>query len=306
MWQDAFVQAGFRGSLSRDAVLADYTTFKIGGKADLLLEAGEENDLVLARSLCAKEGIPLTLIGRGSNLLIRDGGIRGLVVVVAKGMQSIRREGNRLVCEAGASLGAVSHAALEYALQGLAFASGIPGSLGGAVVMNAGAYGGEMKDVVESVRLITENGEIIQVGKPDLAFAYRDSALQSGDLRGSIVTGATLLLSPGDREQIRSEIEDLTRRRREKQPLTYPSAGSAFKRPAVGYAAEMIEKAGCKGLSVGDAQVSTLHAGFIINTGRATAKDTIELFRLVQKRVYDMFGVQLEWEVRLLGEDEPA
>lgn len=301
--RDRFLKAGFQGKLLQNAPLVKYTTFRIGGPADYLLEAENEFDLLLAQNLCKEEGLPLTLIGRGSNLLIRDGGIRGLVVVLAGGMEEVSIEGTSLHAQAGASLPAVSRAAQKAGLADLTFACGIPGSIGGAVVMNAGAYGGEIASWIEKVRILSKDGRFFTLSKDELAFSYRHSLLQEKGWEDAIVTHVDLRLQKGDPACLLKRMEELTRLRREKQPLAYPSAGSAFKRPANGYAAQMIEQSGCKGLRIGQAQVSTLHAGFIVNLGGATAKDTIALFEEVQKRVFAAFHVQLEWEVRLLGQE---
>lgn len=286
--------------LLRNAPLAPYTTFRIGGPADVLLDAASEQEVIIAIRTARAMGVPVTHIGSGSNLLIRDGGIRGLVVRIGGAMAQIEVDGACIRAQAGISLGALARAAADASLEGLEFASGIPGALGGAAAMNAGAYGGEMSQVITRVRALTESLEPIWLEKDALDFGYRHSVILD---RALIVTQAELTLRPGSSTEILERMRDLAQRRREKQPLTYPSAGSTFKRPEGYFAAKLIDDAGLRGFSVGGAQVSEKHAGFVINTGGATAKDVLALMDEVRRIVFERFGVTLEAEVRILGED---
>ncbi len=279
----------------RGADMKKYTSFKIGGRADLLAEPENREQLRKVLKMC--QGVPYAVIGNGTNLLIGDGGFRGVIIRIGNRFSEIRVEGNRIYAAAGATLAAVARAAMEAGLSGFAPLAGIPGTVGGALVMNAGAYGGEVADVLERATCITPEGEEKTVF--DHGFSYRHSMYQEKDW---IITDAVFSLSPGDREEIRREMEELAAKRREKQPLTLPSAGSAFKRPVGGYAAQMIDEAGLRGFSVGGAQVSEKHAGFVVNIGDATARDVRELLMAVQKKVKETYGVQLEPEIRFLGE----
>ena len=249
-------------------------------------------------ALCRRREIPYTVIGRGSNLLVSDKGIRGAVFDLSS-MTGYRFDEERLTACAGTALSTLAHAAAERSLSGLEFAAGIPGSLGGAVFMNAGAYGGEMKDVVTNARVLDKEGSVRTLSGEELALSYRHSALEEN---GWILLTAELMLKPGEKEKIEETMRDLAERRREKQPLNFPSAGSTFKRPEGHFAGRLIEEAGLKGYSVGGAQVSEKHAGFVINKGGATAKDVITLCKDVQARVKETSGVDLELEVRLIGE----
>ena len=278
--------------------MASHTTFKIGGAADLFVQPTSEFQIMLLLGAAAKEGTPVTVVGRGSNLLVADEGIRGMVLCLGEGFGKIRLEdGGRLVCQAGASLASVCKAAMEHSLTGLEFAWGIPGSIGGAVVMNAGAYGGEMKDVVTRVCHLTMEGTAGELTGPKLDFAYRHSAYSD---QTACVTQVTVQLQPGDREEIRARMKEIGARRIDKQPLEWPSAGSTFKRPAQGYASALIDQCGLKGLRVGGAQVSEKHAGFIINTGGATCADVVELMTQVREEVFRQKQVLLEPEVKVL------
>ena len=241
------------------------------------------------------------VIGNGSNILVRDEGYKGAIIEVNSRINDIDVIGDEIVADAGAKLSAVAMTAYENDLAGFEFAHGIPGNVGGAVVMNAGAYGGEMKDIVESVTLVKNDGsETISINAADLDLSYRHSILE--DTRDVAVT-VTLKLKKGNHEEIAGRMAELTKRRNEKQPVQYPSAGSFFKRPAGYFAGKLIQDAGLKGATVGGAQVSDLHSGFIINKGGATATDIIDLMHLVQNTVYDKFGVRLEPEVRIIGDE---
>ena len=279
----------------RMADMKKYTSFKIGGCADLLAEP--ENVSQLRAVLKVLKDVPHIIIGNGTNLLFGDGGYRGVVLRLGNRFARVRVEGNRIYADAGASLAAVSRAAMEAGLAGLAPLSGIPATVGGAVIMNAGAYGGEMADVIETVTYMTPDGEAGE--SSDHGFSYRHSTYMEKD---RIITGAVFKLSKGDSEEIKREMEALSVRRREKQPLNLPSAGSAFKRPKEGFAAKMIDEAGLRGFSVGGAAVSEKHAGFVVNTGNASADDVRKLLLAVQKKVEEAYGVVLEPEIQFVGE----
>ncbi len=278
-----------------------HTTFRVGGNADIFFLPKDVQEVQTALLLAKKANCPVTFIGRGSNLLVRDGGIRGLTVCFGEAFGGIRVEGNMIIAGAGETLTHVSNVALENGLSGLEFASGIPGSVGGGMAMNAGAYGGELSSVTKWAYLMdSETGEVRQYDVAHLQMGYRTSlALKEN----KIVTGAAFCLTPGNKEDIKSKMDDFNRRRREKQPLNYPSAGSTFKRPEGHFAGALIEQAGLKGTRVGGAEVSELHAGFIINRGDATARDILDLIALVTKRVYEHAGITLEPEVRIIGEE---
>ena len=289
-----------KGRVETDIPMKELTTLRVGGKADCVVFAGSESDVEQIALFCADRGVPLTVVGRGSNLLVRDGGLSGVVLMMGKAFADVRVEENRVYAQAGATLGAAARAAQQAGLSGLEFAEGIPGSVGGGVRMNAGAYGGEMSGAVERVRVLQKNGEVIWLDKAQMAFGYRHSAVEES---GAVVLGAVFALQPDDREAIAARMGDYAARRREKQPLTYPSAGSFFKRPEGYFAGKLIEDAGLKGASVGGAQVSEKHAGFLINTGNAAAADFLQLKDLVQRTVYEKYGVHLEPEVRIIGRD---
>lgn len=279
--------------------LSRHTTFRVGGPADALLLPKDAQEVARALALCREAGEECLVMGNGSNLLVRDGGVRGLVIRLAEPMSGIQVQGTRIRAQAGALLSQVSRAALEGGLTGLEFASGIPGSLGGGMAMNAGAYGGELAQCVREA-VVLHSGWVETLTREELQMGYRTSRVLR---EGAIVLEATLELQEGDREQIRAQMDELNRRRREKQPLSFASAGSTFKRPQGHFAGALIEQAGLKGLRVGDAQVSELHAGFVINRGHATARELLELIEQVQERVYAHSGVRLETEVRICGVD---
>ena len=279
--------------------LARHTTFRVGGPADVLFLPESAEELRRAMELAREAGEDCLVIGNGSNLLVRDGGVRGLVIKLAGPMSGISVEGNSIRAQAGASLSQVSRAALQASLTGLEFASGIPGSLGGALAMNAGAYGGELSQVVREATALLD-GEVRTLSREELAMGYRTSRLLR---EGGIVLSAVLDLKEGDASEIAETMDELNRRRREKQPLSFPSAGSTFKRPEGYFAGALIEQAGLKGYAIGGAQVSEKHAGFLINRGGATASDLLRLIEYVQERVYAQSGVRLETEVRICGVD---
>ncbi len=281
----------------RDAEMSRYTTLRLGGRADWLAfpRSGEEIAALFAEA--EQAGLPVTVIGHGSNLLVLDGGIRGLVIRVEKNMHGIRREGNRLTAQAGAMLGAAAAAAAEAGLAGLEFASGIPGTVGGGMTMNAGAYGGELGDVTVRVNGIRPDGTPVSLTREEMQFGYRTSAVRKLNF---IVTEAVFELREGDPAEIRAKMNELNARRTEKQPLDVPSAGSTFKRPEGYFAAALIDQCGLKGYSIGGAQVSLKHAGFLVNTG-SSSRDYLELVRYVQRVVLERAGVQLEPEIRIIG-----
>ena len=283
------------------AIMARYTTFHIGGPADVLVNISAPGEIPLALRAAKQAGAPVTVIGNGSNVLVRDGGIRGLVIRIDGAMNAVRREGDTIIAQAGALMRTVANFALNEGLTGLEEIAGIPGTIGGGVIMNAGAYGGELAQVVTHVSGVSlEDGKNVSFEGDELGFGYRKSAMMHA---GVIVTEVTMQLRPGDPVQIKARMEELAKARREKQPLEYPSAGSTFKRPEGYFAAKLIDDCGLRGLSVGDAQVSEKHAGFVINRGSARASDVLELMRQIRERVYETTGVTLEPEIRILGED---
>ncbi|MGN0342437.1 MAG: UDP-N-acetylmuramate dehydrogenase [Roseburia sp.] len=284
--------------VKRNEPMSRHTTFRIGGPADVVIQP-DIQQLEQAIAYCRQEQIPYTIIGNGSNLLVGDGGIRGVVMELAAPASLIRIQEDRIYAQAGALLSKVASMAAEAGLTGMEFAAGIPGSIGGAVYMNAGAYGGEMKQIVESVDILRPDGTRVCIDGADMEFSYRYSVLQK---EPGIVCGVTLHLQPGDKDQIYAYMKELRDKRLEKQPLEYPSAGSTFKRPEGYFAGKLIMDAGLRGFRVGDAQVAEKHCGFVINRGAATAKNVIELTDTVRNKVEEQFGVELELEVKRLGE----
>ena len=268
--------------------MKNHTTFRVGGPADIFLTPSAE-ELPAVLSVCREEHVPVTVIGNGSNLLVGDQGIRGVVICIGFGMRGIRVDGEKIFLEAGVTLAAAAQQAAKAGLTGLEFASGIPGTFGGAVVMNAGAYGGEMKDVIVSVRVISEDGEILTLSKEELDLSYRHSVIPE---RGYLVIDGELLLTrEKDPDQITERMEELKKKRIEKQPLEYPSAGSTFKRPEGYFAGKLIMDAGLRGFSVGGAAVSEKHCGFVINKGNATAADICALMDEVTRIVKEKYAV---------------
>lgn len=286
------------GVLRLDEPMSRHTSFRIGGPADAMLIPSDISELKRGLRHAHELGIPVTVMGNGSNLLVLDGGITGLVIKLAGTLDHVEISGNTVRAGSGVLLSTLAHRCVDAGLRGLEFASGIPGTLGGAVSMNAGAYDGEMKDVVVSARVLNMKGEEMELDREQLGFGYRKSALSGS---GLLAVEVILELMPGDREESLAKIADLNRKRRDRQPVSLPSAGSVFKRPAGHYAGTLIEQAGLKGYRIGDAEVSTLHAGFIVNVGNATAKDVLRLIQYVQARVKERFGVTLETEVRIIG-----
>ena len=282
-----------------DEPMKKHTTFRIGGPADYFIVPTEIEEIRAVVSLCEEMGMPYYVIGNGSNLLVADKGFRGVILQIYKAMNQVKIEGNVITAQAGASLAQIAKEALEHALTGFEFAAGIPGTLGGAVRMNAGAYGGEIKDILTKATVLTKEGEVVELSKEELEFGYRTSIIER---TGQIVLKAEIELSPGKREEIKAVMDDLRKKRVSKQPLEFPSAGSTFKRPEGYFAGKLIQDAGLKGFRIGGAQVSEKHSGFVINTGNATAADVMELMRQINEKVTARFGVSLEPEVRRIGE----
>lgn len=290
--------------IDREKVLLDepmkkHTTFRIGGPADYFIVPTEVEDVKAVVSVCEETGMPYYVIGNGSNLLVADKGFRGVIIQIFKAMNQVKVEGNIITAQAGASLAQIAMAALEKELAGFEFAAGIPGTLGGAVRMNAGAYGGEIKDVLVKATVLTKEGQILELSNEELEFGYRASVIEK---TGHIVLEAVIELQPGKREDIKAVMDDLREKRVSKQPLEFPSAGSTFKRPEGHFAGKLIQDAGLKGFQIGGAQVSEKHSGFVINTGNATASDVMELMKQVNEKVIAQFGVPLDPEVRRIGE----
>lgn len=286
-------------TIQRNIPLAKYTTLRVGGAADYFAEPSSEAQLTVLLNAAREAGVPALLMGNGSNLLIKDGGFRGLVIRLGKAFSAIDPIENGLYAQAGALLSNLARAAADASLTGLEFAQGIPGTVGGGVYMNAGAYGGELGKQIEFVRAL-DGGTVRDIPAGDMDFSYRHSRAMT---EGMIVLGAAFRLEKGDKDAIEAQMRDLAARRKEKQPLEYPSAGSFFKRPAGHFAGALIQEAGLKGYTVGGAQVSEKHAGFLINVGNATAADFLALMAHVQDTVEEQSGVRLEPEVRVIGED---
>ena len=275
-----------------------HTTFRVGGPADVLVQP-DETALAAVLGLCRQHNVPYSFIGNGSNLLVGDKGIRGVVIEMTEPMGNIEVQGTRITAQAGAMLSKIANTAASNGLGGMEFAAGIPGSVGGAVVMNAGAYGGEMKDIIERVYVLDENGAQLELDRTALDLSYRHSCIPN---KKYIVTKVVLELVPRDEAEIRSKMKELNEKRAEKQPLQYPSAGSTFKRPEGYFAGKLIMDAGLRGYQVGGAQVSEKHCGFVINKGDATAADICQLMQDVADKVQAQFGVVLEPEVKMIGE----
>lgn len=282
-----------------DEPMDKHTTFRIGGKAEAFVRAESIEELSDLRAFCSREEIPFLFIGKGSNILVSDKGISGVVATFGERMCEIRVKDDMIIAEAGATLSAVAGFALQRGLTGMEFAAGIPGSVGGAIRMNAGAYGGDMSQVVGWVRVLEPDGNIKTILGAHMEFGYRTSILKELPY---IVLACGIQLMPGDETQVRQTMLELAAKRREKQPLEYPSAGSTFKRPEGFFAGKLIEDAGLRGKKIGGAMVSEKHCGFIINEGNATAKDVTELIEFVRKTVYERFGVLLEPEVIFVGD----
>jgi len=279
------------------------TSFRTGGRASMLVLPKNMEELKKTLKILDISRMEFMVIGNGSNILILDGGYHGIIIKLGEGFETIKvnQEDQTITAGAGALMSRVSREAQEAGLTGFEFASGIPGSIGGGLFMNAGAYGWEMSRVVREARVLSRNGnKEYTMTREEMALGYRTSIFEK---KGDVVVSVTLQLENGDKEEIGATMKDLSNKRNEKQPVSFPSAGSFFKRPEGNFAGKLIEEAGLKGLTLGGAQVSPLHAGFIINTGGATTKDIIGLMRLVQNTVYDKTGIKLEPEVRIIGEE---
>lgn len=303
-WEESF-QAGLGKFLRPEqfifhAPMSEHTTFKIGGAADVLIFPSTPDEVAHVFKLIDEFKIPLTILGNGSNVLVLDKGIRGAVMKFGdKFFGNIRAAGKKIIAGAGAKLADVSKFAAKNYLSGTEFAVGIPGSIGGAVFMNAGAYDGEMKNIVANVTAVSKSGELLNFGREVLDFGYRQSIFQRNDCA---ICEVELELISGDYDEIKNKMDDFTERRESKQPLELPSAGSTFKRPRGYFAGTLIDKTGLKGLRVGGAMISEKHAGFVVNAGGATAADVLKLIDEVKKRVYEAHGVNLNPEVRIIGE----
>lgn len=278
--------------------MAGHTTFRIGGPADCFVQLENEEQLKGIQRYLSMVEVPFFLLGNGSNLLVSDEGYRGVILQVGQKMNKIIVSGNKIVAQAGATMAQVARAAWENGLTGLEFASGIPGTIGGGVVMNAGAYGGELRQVVTMVKVLSRDGEILELDNETMEFGYRTSTIRNN---GFTVIEVTFQLEQGEKDAIKAKMDDLASRRREKQPLEYPSAGSTFKRPEGHFAGQLIMEAGLRGFQIGGAKVSDKHCGFVINAGGATAKDVRAVIEEVQNQVKDKFNVDLETEVIYLG-----
>ena len=276
-----------------------HTTFRIGGPADYFLIPETYEQIQKILEICRREELPYFILGNGSNLLVSDQGYRGVIIQTFRNFSGVTVDGNKIRAASGALLSAIAAAAKNASLTGFEFAGGIPGTLGGAVVMNAGAYGGEMKDVLEEVTVMDQEGQIRILKVDELEMGYRTSIIKKA---GYLVLEAVIALEPGDQERIKERMRELTEQRTSKQPLEYPSAGSTFKRPEGYFAGKLIMDCGLRGYRVGGAQVSEKHCGFVINTGGATAQDVRTLMQNVSDKVFEKYGVTLEPEVKFLGE----
>lgn len=280
----------------RDEPMRNHTSFKIGGPADIFVSPRTEDEVIEALSFLKENDIPYTVIGNGSNLLVSDKGIRGCVISLGKNFTSLRCIDDTIYSLSGTLLSRIANLAYENSLTGFEFASGIPGSLGGAIVMNAGAYGGEMKDVVVTTKYIDTDGSIKKCTRTEHEFLYRKSRFGNGE----IILSSSLKLTKGNKEEIKETMNDIAKRRKDKQPLEYPSAGSTFKRPEGYFAAKLIDDAGLRGFGIGGAMVSDKHCGFVINRGDATFDDVVRLISHIQSVVFEKFGVSLEPEVKII------
>lgn len=280
-----------------DEPMKKHTSFKIGGVADIFIKVKSAKELQYIIEVAKKENILVTIIGNGSNLLVKDNGIRGIVIML--NMNKIEVEDTIVTVEAGVKLGFLAQKLLKEELTGFEFAAGIPGSIGGAVRMNAGAYGGEMKDIIVETKCLTPNGEIVTLSNEEQEFSYRHSIFMENRY---IVLETKIKLQKGNKDEIKAKMDDYAQQRKEKQPISLPSAGSTFKRGTDFVTAKVIDECGLKGFSIGDAQVSTKHAGFVVNNGNATAEDVLKLIEHVQKAVLEKTGKKIELEIEILGE----
>ena len=287
-------------SVCTDELMSRHTTFRIGGPASVFVTPKSEKDLVTAIEICRSQGAPYFILGNGSNLLVSDQGYDGVVVHIGSDLRDISVEGTEITAKTGAMLSQVAHAALAHGLTGMEFAAGIPGSLGGACMMNAGAYGGEMSQILVGVRALDDKGQIVELAADQLELGYRHSIMME---KQYVVLGARIHLEKGNPEKIQAQMDDLKEKRIAKQPLEYPSAGSTFKRPEGAFAGKLIMDAGLRGFRIGDAMVSEKHCGFVVNAGKATAEDVCGVISHVQQVVMEKYGKELEPEIRFLGFD---
>ena len=288
-------------SVCTDELMSRHTTFRIGGPASVFVTPKSEKDLVTAIEICRSQGAPYFILGNGSNLLVSDQGYDGVVVHIGSDLRDISVEGTEITAKTGAMLSQVAHAALAHGLTGMEFAAGIPGSLGGACMMNAGAYGGEMSQILVGVRALDDKGQIVELAADQLELGYRHSIMME---KQYVVLGARIHLEKGNPEKIQAQMDDLKEKRIAKQPLEYPSAGSTFKRPEGAFAGKLIMDAGLRGFRIGDAMVSEKHCGFVVNAGKATAEDVCGVIAHVQHVVLEKYGKKLEPEIRFLGFDK--
>lgn len=287
-------------SVCTDELMSRHTTFRIGGPASVFVTPKSEKDLVTAIEICRSQGAPYFILGNGSNLLVSDQGYDGVVVHIGSDLRDISVEGTEITAKTGAMLSQVAHAALAHGLTGMEFAAGLPGSLGGACMMNAGAYGGEMSQILVGVRALDDKGQIVELAADQLELGYRHSIMME---KQYVVLGARIHLEKGNPEKIQAQMDDLKEKRIAKQPLEYPSAGSTFKRPEGAFAGKLIMDAGLRGFRIGDAMVSEKHCGFVVNAGKATAEDVCGVISHVQQVVMEKYGKELEPEIRFLGFD---
>lgn len=305
IWGNYWVYEGIKeiiplSNLRFNEPMKAHTTFQIGGPADVMALPTDSKQVGQLVTWCRSQGLPYLIMGQGSNLLVRDKGIRGVVIKLGQNFAAVKVEGQVITAQAGVRLAELAEKTVGFGLSGLEFAQGIPGSLGGTIYMNAGAYGGEMKDVVDEVEAIDDKGLLHTFSRGELDFGYRRSVFQSN---GHIILTARIRLKKGEPGAIKARMEEFARRREEKQPLEYPSAGSVFRRPAGHYVGPMVEEMGLKGCRIGGAEVSRKHAGFIINTGGATAADVLALISLIQARAQERYGIVLQPEIRIVGEE---
>ena len=287
-------------SVCTDELMSRHTTFRIGGPASVFVTPKSEKDLVTAIEICRSQDAPYFILGNGSNLLVSDQGYDGVVVHIGSDLRDISVEGTEITAKTGAMLSQVAHAALAHGLTGMEFAAGIPGSLGGACIMNAGAYGGEMSQILVGVRALDDKGQIVELAADQLELGYRHSIMME---KQYVVLGVRIHLEKGNPEKIQAQMDDLKEKRIAKQPLEYPSAGSTFKRPEGAFAGKLIMDAGLRGFRIGDAMVSEKHCGFVVNAGKATAEDVCGVISHVQQVVMEKYGKELEPEIRFLGFD---
>lgn len=298
-WVEDLAQSVNPANIKLDESLQQYTMTKLGGKADVFVLVETEDEAATVIRYANMNNIPLLMLGNGSNMIVRDGGLRGIVVTFSL-LDEIHINGDHVYAQSGALIKDVSKLAATASLTGFEFACGIPGSIGGAMAMNAGAYGGEIKDIIISSKVLTREGDILILSKEELELGYRQSIIAK---KGYYVLSSEFQLAKGVQEEIDAKIADLTFQRESKQPLEYPSAGSVFKRPPGHFAGKLIQDSGLQGKGVGDAEVSTKHAGFIVNKGNATATDYIATIDMVQRVVKEKFGIDLETEVKIVGDD---